>query len=164
MMSRIAVIGIGNILFGDDGVGVHVLNKLKCEKLPAKVEIVDGGVGGLSLLNLVRGMDLTIFVDALAGKEPGRIHRFTEHDLDTKVKSMLHPASLHDLGLAEMIKIGQAVYPLEMPKKIIVYGIEVKEPKEYSTELSKDVRDSVDQVVKLILKELNANRRHGGDC
>jgi hydrogenase maturation protease len=156
-MSRIAIIGIGNLLFGDDGVGVHVLNKLKCEKLPSEVELVDGGVGGLSLLNLVRGMEFTIFVDAVEGEQPGRIHRFTQDDLNSKVKSMLHPASLHDLGLAEMIKIGQAVYPNDMPKKIIVYGIEVREPKEYSTELTKDVGESVDQVVKLILKELNVN-------
>jgi hydrogenase maturation protease len=122
-MSRIVIIGIGNILFGDDGVGVHVLNRLRSEKLPENVELVEGGVGGLSLLNYVRGIDCCIFIDAVSGPKPGRIHRFTEEDLDTKVKIMLHPSSLHDVGIAEAIKIGKAVQPDEMPKKIIIYGI-----------------------------------------
>jgi hydrogenase maturation protease len=62
--------------------------------------------------------------------------------------------SLHDVGLAEMIKIGKAVYPDEMPKEIIIYGIEIREPKTYSTELSKEVNDSMNNVVKLVVKEL----------
>ena len=157
-MSRIVIIGIGNVLFGDDGVGVHVLNRLRSEKLPENIELVEGGVGGLSLLNYVRGMDYCIFIDAVSGAKPGRIHRFTEEDLDTKVKTMLHPASLHDMGLTETIKIGKAVHPNEMPKKIIIYGIEVKEPKEYSTELSKEVAESVGKATKLIIKELEVKR------
>nr|MDO8135982.1 hydrogenase maturation protease [Candidatus Njordarchaeum guaymaensis] len=156
-MKRTVVIGIGNILLGDDGVGVHVINRLRSETLPAEVKLIEGGVGGLSLLNFIRGVERAVFIDAVAGDNPGRIHRFSESDLDSKVKSLLHPASLHDVGLAETIKIGKSVYPDEIPDQIIVYGVEVKEPKEFSTELSKEVSDSVDKVVKLILDELKVN-------
>jgi len=157
-MKRTVIIGIGNILLGDEGVGVHVINRLRSERLPAEVELIEGGVGGLSLLNFIRGMDCVLFVDAVSGEEPGKIHRFSDSDLDSKVKSLLHPASLHDIGLAETIKIGKAVYPDEIPKKIVVYGVEVREPKEFSIELSKEVMHSVDKVVKLILDELKANQ------
>jgi hydrogenase maturation protease len=153
-LKRTVVIGIGNTLLGDEGVGVHALNKLRLEGLPKDVILVEGGVGGIALLNCVRGVERAIFIDALSGNQPGRVYRLTERDLDTKVKGMLHPMSLHDVGLAEMIKIGQTVYPDEMPKEIVIYGIEIKEPKSYSSELSREVRNSMNKVVELIANEL----------
>jgi hydrogenase maturation protease len=157
-MKRTVVIGIGNTLLGDEGVGVHALNKLRLEGLSEDIQLVEGGVGGIALLNYVRGADRVIFIDAVSGSQPGRAHRLTERDLNTKVKTLLHPMSLHDVGLAEMIKIGQAVYPNEMPKEIIIYGIEIKEPKTYSSDLSKEVRNSMNKVVELIVKELKEER------
>jgi hydrogenase maturation protease len=153
-LKRTVVVGIGNTLLGDEGVGVHAVNRLRLEKLPEDIQLVEGGVGGIALLNYVRGVDRVVFIDALSGDRPGTIHRLTERDLNTKVKTMLRPMSLHDVGLAEMIKIGKAVYPDEMPKEIIIYGIEIREPKTYSTELSKEVNDSMNNVVKLVVKEL----------
>lgn len=153
-MKRTVVIGIGNTLLGDEGVGVHAVNRLRLEKLPEDIQLVEGGVGGIALLNYVRGVDRAIFIDALSGDRPGTIHRLTGQDLNTKVKTMLRPMSLHDVGLAEMVKIGKAVCPDEMPKEIIIYGIEIKEPKTYSTELSKEVNDGMDNVVKLVVEEL----------
>jgi hydrogenase maturation protease len=160
------VIGIGNTLLGDEGVGVHALNKLRLEGLPKDIQLVEGGVGGIALLNFVRGADRVVFIDAVSGSQPGRVYRLTERDLDTKVKTLLRPMSLHDVGLAEMVKIGQAVYPNEMPKEIIIYGIEINEPKTYSSDLSKKVRNSMNKVVELIVKELreesNSEASSGG--
>jgi hydrogenase maturation protease len=158
-LKRTVVIGIGNTLLGDEGVGVHALNKLRLEGLPKDIQLVEGGVGGIALLNYVRGADRVFFIDAVSGSKPGKVYRLTEKDLDTKVKILLHPMSLHDVGLAEMVKIGQAVYPNEMPKEIIIYGIEISEPKAYSTDLSKEVRNSMNDVVELIVKELMEERK-----
>ena len=155
-MKRVVVIGIGNIILGDEGVGVHVLNRLRQEKIPKQVELIEGGVGGIALLNLVRGAELALFIDALAGTNPGNICRLTQDDLEGKIKTMLHPMSLHDIGLAEMIKIGKTLYPDEMPKEIVIYGIEITQLQEYSTDLSKKVADSVNKVVKLIIDELKS--------
>lgn len=153
-MKRTIVIGIGNTLLGDEGVGVHALNRLRLENLPKSVQLIEGGVGGIALLDYIKGIDLAIFIDAVAGDRPGRIHRLTERDLDTKVKTLLRPMSLHDVGLAEMLKIGKTVYSDEMPNEIVIYGIEIKEPKVYSTKLSKEVGDSMNKVVKMIAEEL----------
>ncbi len=160
-LKRTVVIGIGNTLLGDEGVGVHALNRLRLEGLPEDIQLIEGGVGGIALLNYVRGVERAIFIDAVSGNQPGKVYRLTERDLDTKVKTLLHPMSLHDVGLAEMIKIGQTVYSKEMPKEIIIYGIEIKEPKSYSTELSDEVRNSMTKVVKLIVKELMEGRKSG---
>jgi hydrogenase maturation protease len=153
-LKRTIVIGIGNTLLGDEGVGVHALNRLRLEKFPEDIQLVEGGVGGIALLNYVRGVDRAVFIDAVSGDQLGRIHRLTERDLDTRVRTLLHPMSLHDVGLAEMIKIGKTIYPKEMPKEIIIYAIEIKEPEIYSTDLSKEVKDGMNRVVELIVKEL----------
>jgi len=158
-MKQVVIVGIGNTLLGDEGVGVHVLNKLRSARLPKGVELVEGGVGGLALLDNVKGFDWAIFIDSLAGDTPGRIHRLTGNDIDTKVKTSLHPTSAHDVGLPEMIKIGKSVYPDEMPKKIIIYGIEITELKMYSAELSREIRETVDKVAELILQDLGIIRK-----
>jgi hydrogenase maturation protease len=158
-MKRTAVVGIGNIILGDEGVGIHVLNRLRLEKLPKEVELIEGGVGGIALLNLIKGVERAIFIDAVAGDKPGKIHRFTETDLDQKVKVSLHPMSLHDIGLAEMIKLGRTLYPDEMPKEIVVYGVEITELKTYSTALSKKISVSAKEVVKLIVDDLTGKLR-----
>jgi hydrogenase maturation protease len=153
-LKQTIVIGIGNTLLGDEGVGVHALNRLRLENLPKSVQLIEGGVGGIALLDHIKGIDVAIFIDAVAGDRPGRIHRLTERDLDTKVKTQLRPMSLHDVGLAEMLKIGKTVFPDEMPNEIIIYGVEIKEPIVYSDMLSKEVNDSMNKIVKMIAEEL----------
>jgi hydrogenase maturation protease len=159
-MKRVVVIGIGNIILGDEGVGVHILNRLRLEKLPEEVELIEGAVGGIALLNFIKGAERALFIDAVAGVRPGRIHRFTEDDLDQKIKTLLHPMSLHDIGLAETIKIGKTLYPDEMPKEIVIYGVEITQLETYSTELSKKISTTVDKVVKLIVDELIGRPEH----
>jgi hydrogenase maturation protease len=162
-MKRVVVIGIGNTILGDEGVGVHVLDKLRQEKIPDKVELIEGGVGGIALLTFIRGAGLALFIDALAGTKPGSIHRFTQDDLEGKIKTMLHPMSLHDIGLPEMIKIGNTLYPDEMPKEIVIYGIEITKLQRYSTRLSERISASVHKVVKLIVNELRSRSMQASD-
>ena len=162
-MKRVVVIGIGNIILGDEGVGVHILNKLRQEKIPEQVELIEGGVGGIALLNFIKGAELALFIDALAGTKPGNVHRFTRDDLEGKIKTMLHPMSLHDIGLAEMIKIGNTLYPDEMPKEIVIYGVEITKLQTYSTKLSKKISATVNKVVKLIVDELRSKSIQASD-
>jgi hydrogenase maturation protease len=154
MSKKVVIIGIGNVILGDEGVGVHVLNRLKQEKTLKGVELIEGGVGGIALLNFIKNARVAIFIDSVAGTNPGKIHRFTQTDLDKKIKTKLHPMSLHDIGLAEMIKIGDTLYPDEMPKEIVIYGVEIAQLRMYSAELSEKVSASVDKVVKLIIDEV----------
>ncbi|MBS7287946.1 MAG: hydrogenase maturation protease, partial [Candidatus Freyarchaeota archaeon] len=83
-MRRVFVIGVGNYLLGDEGVGVHVINRMKGGSLPEGVEVVDGGVGGLFLLEFFEKADKVILVDAvLGGGKPGDIYVIKPEELES---------------------------------------------------------------------------------
>jgi len=65
MNSRIVVIGIGNLLLMDEGIGVHTINELEKHDLPGSIEIYDGGTGGFKLIDLMHGAARVIFIDAV---------------------------------------------------------------------------------------------------
>jgi len=76
------ILGVGNLLLSDEGVGVHVANKLMEMDLPAGVEVIEGGTDGFRLMNVVTGADRLIVVDAVKGESPpGSIYRFDINDV-----------------------------------------------------------------------------------
>jgi hydrogenase maturation protease len=148
-MSACVVIGIGNILMGDDGVGIHAVRYLE-GKLPDDVPLIEGGVYGLDLLSCLEGPDKAIFIDAIdAGDEPGAIFRFSPWEVK---KSQDVPAvSQHDLGLYELVAAAQLLD--QCPQDIIVIAVQVKSM-ETGMELSREVRDSLPRVHRLVMEEL----------
>ncbi|MBN2079528.1 MAG: hydrogenase maturation protease [Spirochaetes bacterium] len=98
------VLGIGNILKKDDGVGVHVANILRDEypDLVESAEIIDGGTAGLDCLPLMTGRERIIVIDALKAKsEPGSLYHFrAKHLIDDG-----SPYSQHQLGLASIVRM-----------------------------------------------------------
>lgn len=149
---KIQVLGCGNLLIGDDGFGVHVLKELEKRGLPNNVELIDAGTGGLDILNLIEDADKVIIIDAVkSGGEIGSVYRFTEKDLPPPNMSLL---SLHDLGLADVLKTGRIIQPERMPKEIIIIGCEVQQADEIRLELSPDVAKAVPAVVDMVLKEV----------
>ena len=102
-MRNVLVLGIGNLLQKDDGIGVHIVNYLTESGIafPEGVEVMDGGTAGFDLIPLMAGRDKIIIVDALhVDDKPGSIYRFTpEHLVESRERY-----SLHDLGVKEIIK------------------------------------------------------------
>ncbi|MDI6888153.1 MAG: hydrogenase maturation protease [Methanocellales archaeon] len=151
-MMRIHVLGCGNLLVGDDGFGVHVLKELEKRDLPSNIELIEAGTGGLDILNLIESTDKAIIIDAVkSGGKIGNVYRFTEKDLPPSNMSLL---SLHDLGLADVLKTGRIIQPKRMPKEIIIIGCEVQQADEIRLELSPDVAKAVPVVVDMVLKEV----------
>ncbi|MBS7250348.1 MAG: hydrogenase maturation protease [Candidatus Freyarchaeota archaeon] len=147
---RILIIGVGNLLLGDEGVGVHVVEDLMEMSLPSGVEVVDGGTGGISILNLMEGADKVIIVDAvLGGGAPGEIYVMGMGRLmDGRIKFF----SLHELDLLSALRIGKELGKL--PPELVLVGVEPKNYEEFSTELSPEVRAAVPKVIKVILELL----------
>ncbi|HPF48802.1 MAG TPA: hydrogenase maturation protease [Caldisericia bacterium] len=113
------VIGLGNTLLKDEGIGVHVVNALRNHPLPSGVELIDGATMGVDLLNYILDSDRVIIVDAAKmGLKPGEYRNFglSEIDMDN-VPSL----SLHDLSLPETLALGQIIAGL--PPMVII-GIE----------------------------------------
>lgn len=118
-MKKIAVLGIGNILMQDDGVGVEVATRLMVEEWPSNVEFIDAGTAILSLLGVFTDCDTIIVVDALRGGHgPGTIYRLTPEQLAGLQKDAL---SLHDIHVLDMIKMAAL---FNRQPQVIIYGIE----------------------------------------
>ncbi len=150
----VRILGCGSPLMGNDGVGLKVieaLNKTELKDLK-DLDIVDAGVCGLDLLNLLDGARKVIIVDAiLANSSPGSIHRIEGKDLLEGVE--FHPlVSVHDLTITDVLKIGEQVQ--ELPE-IVVIGIEIGSiVTEATQEISSDVLKGVDEAIKLIREEI----------
>ena len=146
---KITVLGIGNILLKDEGIGVRAIEHLKEYDLPKQVELIDGGTATASLFPIFAETDHLIIIDAVKGKmPPGTIYRLGSNDLMPPKGASI---SLHDLGLLEALdmakKIGKA------PKSVVIFGIEPKEIN-WGMELSPEINKKLPQIARLVIEEI----------
>ena len=149
MNSKIVVIGIGNLLLMDEGIGVHTINELEKHDLPESIEIYDGGTGGFKLIDLMHGAARVIFIDAVeTGKAPGSVTIFRAEDVHSIYNKKKY--SLHDTDLMEIIKMAEM---LGNPPMIEIVGIQPKTIN-YGTTLSKELAGSMSNIVNSVLKRI----------
>lgn len=147
-MKDTVIIGIGNILLKDDGVGVHVITRLEKEALPPTVELVDGGTSTLDTLGYFLDYRRIIVVDCLrAGLEPGTLYRIQPEDIKKYQKENL---SIHDVQILDVVKMANMMgkYP-----EVVIFGIE---PKTIAVDLEMTdlLKGRISDVVANIKKEL----------
>lgn len=145
----ILVLGVGNILLSDEGVGVRVVEELQKRRLPECVEVVDGATRAMELVDIIRGREKVIIVDALAADaEPGAVFKFGPEQLaETKKMSV----SVHDIGVHEAIFLLSLT--AELPKDITIYGIQPGSL-ELREGLTDPVASAATKVINFILKDL----------
>jgi hydrogenase maturation protease len=144
----VLVVGIGNILLRDEGVGVRVIEAMSGMPLPEGVEAVDGGTSGADLVDIIADRPKVIVVDAVrAESKPASVFRFGAEDL---LAEKLATLSLHQLGLVETLRMAQQLGCA--PGEVVIFGII---PKEITPglELSDEVNAVVPRVIKLVLAE-----------
>jgi hydrogenase maturation protease len=148
---NIAVFGIGNILLSDDGVGVHVINRLKKDyDFPQGIELIDGGTKGLDLLPLFENRDRVLIVDAANfKKEPGTIDTVEGEKIPAFLSSKL---SVHQIGLPDMLFAAKLMEI--MPPEICLVGIQPKSM-ETSAELSDLIQSRFEELVARVLQKLS---------
>jgi hydrogenase maturation protease len=150
MKAKISLIGLGNILMGDEGAGVHAVEALKRKyAFPEEVRLLDGGTLGLDLLHLIEGMDGVLFVDAVDLKrDPGTIAVIEGEDLPSFLEPKL---SLHHVGLSDLLFASS--FMGTRPGKVALVGIQ-PEIMEIGLELSKTVMDRFEQLLQAIVEKL----------
>ena len=150
---RILVLGVGNTLMGDDGIGVHAVQALADSyELPANVRVADGGVAGLRLLGEIAAVDYLIIVDALKnGAVPGAIHRLGRQDIKTRRGPFV---SAHEVGIAELV--AAAEFSGNLPETDII-GVEPLETETVALELSTSLQFALPKVVAAIVGALHAH-------
>jgi hydrogenase maturation protease len=142
------VLGIGNVLMGDEGVGVEVIRRLQGLVLPEGVECLDGGTGSFTLLGPMGSARRIVLVDAAAdGGAPGAVRRLTPRF------SRDYPRTLtaHDIGLKDLL---DAFHLLGDPPEVVLFAVSVRPPAEPSLELSGPVAAAVPEVVLRVLREV----------
>jgi hydrogenase maturation protease len=148
---NVLVLGIGNPLRSDDGVGIHVIEALKDENLGKSVDIKEG-LSGLDMLNAIIGYERIIMIDAIkTGGEPGTIYKLSVEDLHAQ--QTLHTFSTHDVDIPTMLKLGRDLYPGKMPEHIVIIAVEAEDIETFSETCTPKVEKAIHEVVQLI-KEL----------
>jgi len=147
---KVLVLGVGNLLLKDDGVGVHLINALRETPFPDNVQLIDAGTVSHQLIPLFHETDYLILVDAVSANDvPGSIYRFSPDDLNffpTEYKWSLHEMNLIDiLQMAEMTGA--------KPDTIII-GVQPKDASSWSLELSDEVAAVLPRVRELVVEEL----------
>lgn len=150
---RILVIGVGNLLLGDDGAGIHAINELSKESFPANVEIVDGGTAGIDLLYWLEEADYAVIIDCLdAGDEPGAIFRLPVEEITSRSsENASEPiVSVHDLNLQGVL---QLAYKLKRLPPTVIFGVQPANIG-LSESLSEAVGKVLPSLVQAVKKEI----------
>jgi len=148
---KMLILGVGNLLLSDEGVGIHVVRQFERMLLPPTVEVVDGGTGGFELIAHVLGKSKVIIIDAVQGDaEAGTVLRFTRDDLELQWRPSF---SAHDDGIDRLLHLSKE---LLSPPEIIIYGVIPKETRRFSTSLSTEVNHCIPKIVGAVMKEIRA--------
>jgi hydrogenase maturation protease len=146
------VVGLGNPLRGDDGVGVRVAQALAEQDLPGDVEVLDGGTLGLGLVPLMEGRQRVIVVDAAdVGRTPGQFVRFR---LDgARLMGDDQHLSVHAAGLRDALLLARALKTL--PDEVILVGVQPANL-EWNSSLSPEVEAAIPGIIATVVEELGA--------
>lgn len=145
----VLVLGIGNILLGDEGIGVRVLEALQRIALPYDVELIDGGTAGADLLDVLSDRRKVIVIDAIdADCAPGTILRLMINDFNI---SDSRGTSLHEVGL--LATLAMARHLGSAPEEVILIGV-VPYKLDLDLELSVELKGLIPEIVQHVLAEL----------
>jgi hydrogenase maturation protease len=143
------VLGIGNILLRDEGIGVRVVEALKTMPLPPDVELVDGGTAGADLIDVLAQRQNVIIVDAVqSDAPPGTILKLTPRDL---LESRDTALSLHDLDVPQTLAMTRLLGCA--PEQVIIIGI-VPESIDPGMELTPALQALVPRIVRLVREQI----------
>ena len=146
------VLGIGNDILGDDGVGIHIVREAAKHISSGDVIVEETGAAGLSLLERIKGYERLIIADAILtdNTEVGKIHRLTLKDL-AKTNDSITP---HEAALRTTLEIGNSLFPGEMPRDVVVFAVQTHDVDHVTGKMSRPVKAEVPEVVRMILAEI----------
>jgi hydrogenase maturation protease len=141
------IVGIGNMLCCDEGVGVQVIQQMEFMELPGHIELLDMGTSTMDLISHLEGVKKLIVIDAMkTGGTPGAIYKCKPEDLMPKGEE---PISLHEVGLLETLTTAKQ---MGMEIDTVIIGVEPKVI-DWGLELSEEVKKNIPAVIEAVLKE-----------
>jgi hydrogenase maturation protease len=147
---RTLILGVGNLLMGDEGVGVHAITQLEAGEFSGNVDLLDGGTGGFHLLSLFEDYDPIILIDAtMDGKPVGTVTLIQPKFASDFPRTL----SAHDIGLRDLLESAQLIGPLP---KLYLITISIDNIQSMSMKLSEQVQRSLPEVVSTVLGVLRS--------
>lgn len=146
---NITILGVGNILYSDDGVGVRVVEKMMQEyEFSDNVTLVDGGVLGINLLGVISNAGRLIVVDTVLNKgKPGDLHRLDHDQIPNRI---LAKNSLHQVDLIEALTLCKA---LDHVPRTTIIGIEPRDLNTLDDTLTPEIQDKLEELTQKVLEE-----------
>jgi hydrogenase maturation protease len=152
---RTIVIGLGNTILSDDGLGIYASRHIaeRC-KASADIDVVEASLGGVGLLDLMIGYESVIIVDAVftSKNKPGLIYQLDVDDLGDPT----YPSGPHFLDVRTSVELGRRL-GLAMPKKIKIFAIEIKDNTTFSEKLTQEVEQALPFLTQKVLEFLKVD-------
>ena len=148
---RTLVVGVGNPILSDDGVGIHIAQRLKGMGIEG-VDVEELPASGLELLDMVLDYDRVIIIDAIVTgvATPGELRMMKENDFRTTV----HGASPHGINIATALALGRQLVSERMPSDIRFFAVEAADVVNVSEELTPAVAAAIPSIIERIMAEL----------
>jgi len=142
------ILGIGNPILTDDGVGIKIAHKLKEER--PELEVVETAEAGLTLLDLITGYDRLIIIDSIKTEQgkPGQVYKLELEDL----KPAMDFSSSHGIDIATVFKLGQRL-GYKMPKLVSIYAVEMKDNTTFGERCTEEVEEKIPFIAQQIIDE-----------
>jgi hydrogenase maturation protease len=149
--TKTLILGLGNSLLSDDGVGLIIAAELKSRLEQSDITVMETSVAGLSLVDLLVGYDRAIIIDAIQTSDgkPGQIYRLAPEAFDTTRRTI----SPHDVNFTTALEFGKKV-GLPLPQEIIIFAIEASDVNTFSEECTPQVTQAIPTCVDMVLQEL----------
>jgi hydrogenase maturation protease len=149
---RTLILGLGNPILSDDGVGIRVARELEDSLDQPEITVMETSLAGLSLLDLLTNFDRAIIIDAIQTREGkvGQVYRLEPGAFEVTQ----HAATPHDVNFATALELGSRL-GLPLPRQIIIFAIEVADVINYSEECTPEVERAIPVCVEKIVQELN---------
>jgi hydrogenase maturation protease len=154
-VTRTLILGVGNTVRSDDGVGVHIARRFARAGTPEKVDVAHAGTSGLGMLDLVAGYDRLIIVDAIdCGRPPGTILQLGLDDLgETTTLNAVNP---HQSDLVTILETGRRL-GLEIPPDVSIVAVQIQDATTFSERCSPAVEAAIDQACAVVLELVSSS-------
>ena len=152
-MKKTLVLGIGNDILTDDGIGHKLVNEIKSKSCSADIDFLNVFLGGLDILELIQGYEKVIFIDAIITRDgvPGTVYHFKPKDF----KETLHLSNLHDANFLTALELGKKM-GMQIPEDIHIIAIEIIEDRVFSDRFSPEIEKKMPGIFETVLNLINS--------
>jgi len=150
--NKVLLLGIGNPLLTDDGLGIIAARDISEKKLTG-VDFEEATASGIEVMEMMLDYEKVVVVDAIRwpDHEPGEVMRLEEKDFSHTV----HGSSPHGVNISTAIALGRQTSPDRMPKEIVFYAMQAEDVSTFSEKMTKKVKENLPKLIALVVEEIN---------